>query len=96
MALTNYVLQAVVGTFILYGWGLGLLGQIRTLYLFLIAIVLVMVQTLISKIWLKNFKYGPLEWLWRCGTYMKIQPFRKETKIISEPVKVKVNPNPKN
>ncbi len=80
MALTNYVMQAIVGTFILYGWGLGLCDQIRTLYLFFISIGLVVVQTYICKMWLDNFKYGPLEWLWRCGTYLKIQTIIKESK----------------
>jgi uncharacterized protein len=80
MALTNYVSQAVVGTFLLYGYGLGLGSQIRTLYLFLFAIVFVVLQTYASKIWLDNFNYGPLEWLWRCGTYLKIQPLRKKKK----------------
>lgn len=80
MALTNYVSQAIVGSFILFNWGLGLCTQIRTLYLFFIAIALVIVQTYACKIWLNHFKYGPLEWLWRSGTYLKIQPFRKEVK----------------
>lgn len=79
MALTNYVSQAIVGSFILFGWGLGLCDQTRTLYLFFIAIGLVVVQTLACKLWLNYFKYGPLEWLWRCGTYLKIQPFKKES-----------------
>lgn len=77
MALTNYVSQAIVGSFILCGWGLGLCAQIRTLYLFLIAISLVVVQTYACKVWLNYFKYGPLEWLWRSGTYLKFQPFWK-------------------
>ena len=79
MALTNYFLQSVIGTFILFGWGLGYLGQIRFTYLFLLGLLLIIIQSLVSKYWLKTFKYGPLEWLWRCGTYMKWQPlFRKE------------------
>lgn len=78
MALTNYVSQAIVGSFILFNWGLGLCTQIRTLYLFFIAIALVIVQTYACKIWLNYFKYGPLEWLWRSGTYLKIQSFRKK------------------
>lgn len=77
MALTNYILQSVIGTFILFGWGLGYIGQIRTLYLFLISILLITFQTLFSKFWLSKFKYGPLEWLWRSGTYLKIQKFKK-------------------
>ena len=79
MALTNYMLQSVIGTFIFFGWGLGYLGQIRFSYLFLLALLLIIIQSLLSKYWLKTFKYGPLEWLWRCGTYMKWQPLlRKE------------------
>ncbi|HEX2935904.1 MAG TPA: DUF418 domain-containing protein [Bacteroidales bacterium] len=78
MALTNYVSQAIVGSFILCGWGLGLCDHIRTLYLFIIAIGLVIVQTYACRIWLNTFRYGPLEWLWRSGTYLKVQPFRKE------------------
>lgn len=75
MALTNYIFQSVVGTYILFGWGLGYLGQIRSSLLFVLALLLIFVQTMISKYWLKTFKYGPLEWLWRCGTYLKWQPF---------------------
>lgn len=81
MALTNYVSQAIVASFILFGWGLGLCDHIRTMYLFFIAVALVIVQTYACKVWLNHFKYGPLEWLWRSGTYLKIQPFKKEDKI---------------
>jgi len=78
MALSNYFFQSVVGTFIFFGWGLGYLGQIRSLYLFMMALLIIILQTLFSKYWLKKFKYGPLEWLWRCGTYLKWQPFLRE------------------
>ncbi len=77
MALTNYVLQSIIGTSILFGWGLGFLGKIQTTYLFLIAILLITIQTLISKVWLTHFRYGPLEWLWRSATLGKLQPFKK-------------------
>ncbi len=77
MALTNYVLQSIIGTSILFGWGLGYLGKLHTSYLFVMAIVLITIQTLVSKIWLTHFRYGPLEWLWRSATLGKLQPFRK-------------------
>ena len=54
------------------------MGQIRSIYLILIAIAMIIAQTYFSKIWLQYFKYGPLEWLWRCGTYLKWQPFLKQ------------------
>jgi len=41
------------------------------------AIAIITLQTYFSKYWLQQFKYGPLEWLWRCGTYLKWQPFKK-------------------
>lgn len=77
MALTNYVLQSIIGTFLLYGWGLGFLGELRQLYTFIIALALIAVQVRLSKLWLKHFNYGPLEWLWRSLTFFKIFPFRK-------------------
>jgi uncharacterized protein len=77
MALTNYVLQSIIGTFLFFGWGLGLIGQLRVTYLVMIAIVLIALQMRFSKYWLQHYKYGPLEWLWRSATYWKWQSFRK-------------------
>ncbi len=77
MALTNYVFQTIIGTAILYGWGLGYLGELRNIYTFLIGIVIVLVQMIWSKWWLSRYNYGPLEWLWRSLTYFKMFPFKK-------------------
>ena len=77
MALTNYFMQTIIGTLILYGWGLGYIGELRNLYSFGIGIILIILQVLFSKWWLDNYKYGPLEWLWRSMTYFKIFPFKK-------------------
>jgi len=75
--------QSVIGTFIFFGWGLGYLGQIRALFLFVMALVLIAIQTILSKYWLQKFKYGPLEWLWRSGTYLKWQPMLKNKELNS-------------
>ena len=85
MALTNYIFQSVIGTFFIFGWGLGYLGQIRVSFLFILALVFIFVQATISKYWLRTFRYGPLEWLWRCGTYMKWQPFLKDRSTPDSP-----------
>lgn len=77
MALTNYIGQSLIATFFLYGWGLGFLGEIRAVYMFLLSFVLVGFQVVFSLYWLKYFKYGPLEWLWRSATYGKWQPLKK-------------------
>ncbi len=80
MALTNYVMQSILGTMLLYGWGFGFLGEISNTYTFLIAIGLIIVQTWGSKIWLQHFRYGPLEWLWRSLTFFKVFPMKKKSK----------------
>ncbi len=77
MALTNYFVQSVVGTYILFGWGLGFVGEIRNSYTFFIAIAIITLQIWWSHLWLTKFRYGPLEWLWRSATYLKWQPFLK-------------------
>ena len=71
MALSNYILQTLVGTFLLYGWGLGLVGQLHDWQTFLLSVVLIFLQIQLSKWWLSRYYFGPLEWLWRCATYFK-------------------------
>src|SRR5699024_12649236 len=39
--------------------------------------IIVFLQIIFSAFWLKHFKYGPLEWLWRCGTYGEILSIKK-------------------
>ncbi len=78
MALTQYFLQTLIGTWLLFGWGLGLLGKLQNIYLFLIACAMILVQVAMSKWWLTRFRYGPLEWAWRSLTYFKVQPFYRQ------------------
>jgi uncharacterized protein len=76
MALTNYLTQSLVLTFLSYGWGLGLAMQLNGFQVLGICLLLFSAQIVISGLWLKLFKYGPLEWIWRCITYWRILPIR--------------------
>lgn len=76
MALTNYVMQSLIGTFIFFGWGLGKIGAWGAAINFGLAIVLYILQVQFSKWWLKRYQYGPLEWLWRSGTQLRWAPLR--------------------
>jgi uncharacterized protein len=76
MALTNYLLQTVICTFIFYGHGLGLFGQVERYQQALIMVGVWILQLIISPLWLRYFRFGPAEWLWRCLTYLKLQPIR--------------------
>jgi uncharacterized protein len=77
MALTNYVGQSAVSTFIFYGWGLGLIGRVGPALCIPLTLVIFAGQLVISEAWLRHFQFGPLEWLWRSLTYGKRQPMRR-------------------
>ena len=76
MALTNYIMQSVLGVFIYYGIGLGLGARSGPLVFMPIAAGVFFLQMWISRIWLRYFEYGPLEWIWRQLTYGKRLPFK--------------------
>jgi len=79
MGLTNYELQGVIGCLLFNSWALGsIFGKFGPTELFVLGLLIYVLQVLFSKWWLKHFLYGPLEWLWRSGTYLKAQPFRRE------------------
>jgi uncharacterized protein len=75
-ALTNYLLQSLICTFIFYGFGLGLYGSVERTGQIGIVVAIWVVQLVISPLWLSRFRFGPAEWLWRSLSYGKVQPFR--------------------
>jgi uncharacterized protein len=77
-AFSNYILQTVICTAIFYGHGLGLFGQVERTGQFLIVLGVWAFQLMVSPLWLRHYAFGPLEWLWRCLTYGRLQPLRRE------------------
>lgn len=75
-AFTNYIVQSIMATTIFYNYGLGLYGKVNPFLGLLISIGLFLLQLLVSNWWLKRYKMGPLEWLWRTMTYKSVQSFR--------------------
>jgi len=74
MALSNYLTHSLVCTMLFYGYGFGLFGNINRTGLAGIVLTIWIFQLIISPIWLKHFRFGPAEWLWRSLTYWRIQP----------------------
>jgi uncharacterized protein len=70
MSLSNYILQSIVGSFIYYGFGLGLYKYTGATYAILIGVVLAILQSWFSSWWMKNHKQGPLETLWHKATWI--------------------------
>ena len=77
MALSNYLLQSVIGVFLFYGIGLGQFNQLTRSEIAIIIVVVWTFQITFSVMWMAAFYYGPFEWVWRSLTYSKIQPLRK-------------------
>jgi len=76
MALTNYLVQSIIGSFIYYSWGLAWVGTLPSRYSFLLALLVIGLQMAFSSWWLKRYRYGPVEWLWRSLTHFKRYPLR--------------------
>ncbi|WP_416305288.1 DUF418 domain-containing protein [Neptunicella sp. SCSIO 80796] len=76
MALTNYIMHSVILTSVFYGYAGGLYGEVGRAWQVAIALGILFAQALISRWWLSYFRFGPLEWLWRCLTYMQLHKFR--------------------
>lgn len=76
MALTNYIMQSIILVSLFHGYAGGLYGKVSRSEQVLVVIAIVTLQILFSSWWLKRFRFGPLEWLWRSATYMSWQPLR--------------------
>jgi len=73
MAFTNYIGMSVICTLLFNGHGLGLFGTLDRLQQFLIVISVWVLILIISPLVLKNYRLGPLEWLWRKLTYFSLK-----------------------
>lgn len=73
-AFSNYILQSVIATTIFYGHGLALFGQVTRVEALAVVVVIWLIQIPLSAIWLRYFRFGPLEWVWRMLTYRSVPP----------------------
>jgi uncharacterized protein len=74
MALSNYILHSVVCTFVFTGYGFRLYGRLERYQLYYVVAGCWVLSLAASHIWLRHFRFGPLEWCWRSLTYWKRQP----------------------
>ena len=76
MVLTNYFAHTLLCTTFFYGYGLGYFAQIEYPQLWLVVLSVWAFNIVFSLLWLRAFKMGPFEWLWRCLTYRQLVPIR--------------------
>ena len=77
MALTNYLLHSLVFTTVANSYGLALYGKIRPANALALCFAFYAIQLPFSVWWLRNYNYGPAEWLWRSLTYGRRQPMSR-------------------
>jgi uncharacterized protein len=77
MAFTNYLAQSLIFGWIFYGYGLGLFGRLGVASALAIGVAVYIGQVLFSAWWLRRYRYGPVEWLWRTLMYGVRQPMRQ-------------------
>ncbi len=77
MAFTNYLMQSLLGGLFFYGVGFGYFGKLERHELYYFVATVWTIEIVWSHIWLRFFRFGPMEWLWRSLTYWKWQPMKK-------------------
>jgi len=77
MALTNYLLQSIMCVTLLYAPGFGLYERLSPAAGLLLAAAIVAIQIPLSGWWLRRFRFGPAEWLWRALTYGTVPQTRQ-------------------
>ncbi|MED2440478.1 DUF418 domain-containing protein [Bacillus thuringiensis] len=80
MALTNYISHTIV-TLLVFGllFKNDYLAPLWVGPLFCVGFYTL--QIFISRWWLSHYQYGPLEYIWRLGTYGKMMPLKKKSKV---------------
>jgi uncharacterized protein len=77
MAMTNYLAMSFVMALIFQGWGLGLFDRFNRLEQWGFLLLGCVLMLAWSRPWLARFRFGPLEWVWRCLTYWRLFPLAR-------------------
>lgn len=86
MSLTNYMSQAILGVLLYYQFGFGLWDDLGATWSLILGVAVFSTQTAISVWWLDNYRYGPMEWLWRALTYRSFRIPNKKVETSLEKV----------
>jgi uncharacterized protein len=75
-ALSNYIATSVITAFLFTGYGFKVYGRLERFQLYYVVAAIWVFNLVASSIWLRHFRFGPMEWCWRSLTYWKRQPMR--------------------
>ncbi len=86
MALTNYLLTSTLMTLLFNGYGFGKFATLERHELLYVVAGMWSINLILSPLWLRYFRFGPVEWAWRSLTYWQKQPFRAVSHPTGEPL----------
>ncbi|MGH1046728.1 DUF418 domain-containing protein [Bacillus mycoides] len=78
MSVSNYLAQSIIATTIFYAYGFGLYGKIGYFFGILLTIGIYTIQLFVSTYWPQKYRMGPVEYVWRLGTYLEKPRFKKD------------------
>jgi len=77
MALTAYLTQTLAFTTLFYSYGLGQAYRMGPASVTASAVLIFGLQIVVCAWWVKRYRFGPAEWLWRGLTYMEFPRMRQ-------------------
>jgi uncharacterized protein len=86
MALTVYLTQTLAFTTLFYGYGLGQAYRMGPAAVTASAVLIYGLQILGCAWWVKRYRFGPAEWVWRGLTYMEFPRMKQNEMSPQEPL----------
>jgi uncharacterized protein len=84
MAFSNYISHSIIYALVFYAPGFALFGQLQRYQLYGVVLGIWILNLAWSPIWLRYFRFGPLEWCWRSLTYWQRQPMRRRAPVTAD------------
>lgn len=77
MALTNYLAQSLLALLLFTGIGFGLYGRLERYELYYVVLGVWVLQLAWSAPWLRRFRYGPAEYVWRALVLWRLPSLKR-------------------
>ncbi|MGW4284007.1 DUF418 domain-containing protein, partial [Nocardia sp. NPDC004750] len=77
IAATNYIIQSLVLAVLYTGYGFALADEVPIRWVVVLALCTFAGQLVVSRWWLREHPYGPVEWVLRLATYRTVPPWRR-------------------
>ncbi|MCX2738959.1 DUF418 domain-containing protein [Pontibacter anaerobius] len=91
MALTNYIIQVALVSLLFNNYAFGF-ADIEPVFALVYALLLFTGMVIFSRWWLSRYRFGPVEWLWRSATYLRLQPLQNDATRVSDHVDILPEP----